>query len=116
MECLQVREMLQRLLDKELPEAQAEAVHLHLQGCPFCLQEWRELELTRHLLQEAPIPEPPPAFWERVRSHWLQELRRLLPSPVATLRFALLFGTLVALFLLWWRSWGVALWTRWLPP
>jgi predicted anti-sigma-YlaC factor YlaD len=70
-ECERIRATLDRWLDGELSRSDAEWIRLHLENCPPCDEERRQLEklqssLKSFLLSDAaPIAFEP--FWDRVR-------------------------------------------------
>jgi anti-sigma factor RsiW len=83
--CEDLRESLSAWLDGELSRSQAEEVRSHVETCPSCREERRELELVNMWLQRALQPaaervafEP---FWDGVRRRisekriWHHELR-----------------------------------------
>jgi hypothetical protein len=59
MTCDDVRGRLPLFLTADLPPAEAEAVRLHLAGCPGCRADRAELEQVRGLLDAAPPPAVP---------------------------------------------------------
>jgi anti-sigma factor RsiW len=49
--CNSVRESLGAWLDGELDPSESEVIRGHLQGCPTCRQEWRQLEKLESALR-----------------------------------------------------------------
>lgn len=70
-DCDRIRASLNRWLDGELSGSDAEVIHLHLENCPLCEAERRQLEKLQSSLKSlllsnvAPIAFEP--FWDGVR-------------------------------------------------
>jgi predicted anti-sigma-YlaC factor YlaD len=70
-DCERIRASLNRWLDGELSGSDAEVIHLHLENCPLCEAERRQLEKLQSSLKSlllsnvAPIAFEP--FWDGVR-------------------------------------------------
>ncbi|HXX39564.1 MAG TPA: zf-HC2 domain-containing protein [bacterium] len=61
-------QLLSAYLDRELGPADAVAVQEHLLDCPECRRAYEELQVTKGLLGQLPVAEPPAGFWAAVRS------------------------------------------------
>ena len=80
-DCETVRRQLSAMLDGELDTADEAAVAKHLDACPLCLKEWRQLRALDHALKELAAPVPlgmPEAVLARIRPR-----RRYLWQTVA---------------------------------
>ena len=75
MTCNEIRSMLSAFLDGELSAEDAQAVRQHLDRCDACKREYRLLEQTWQMLQEAEEIEPSSDF---AREFW-QKARQSLP-------------------------------------
>jgi predicted anti-sigma-YlaC factor YlaD len=70
-DCERIRASLNRWLDGELSGSDAEVIHVHLENCPLCEAERRQLEKLQSSLKSlllsnvAPIAFEP--FWDGVR-------------------------------------------------
>jgi hypothetical protein len=64
-----------------LPEPERRAFERHLDGCPACAREVRQLAETAARLGAAVAAPPPAALWDRVRAE--ARATRQLPSPAA---------------------------------
>jgi anti-sigma factor RsiW len=62
-----------------LPEDERVAFERHLEGCPACVREVRELRATLARLGSAAASPPPAALWDRVRAE--VGATRQLPPP-----------------------------------
>jgi len=60
-------QLLSAYLDGELLPAEAAAVQDHLLECAPCRAAYEGLRITKGLLGELPVAEPPAEFWEAVR-------------------------------------------------
>jgi anti-sigma-K factor RskA len=63
-----------------LSDTERQAFERHLEACPACAQEVRELEATTSRLGAAVAAPPPPELWERIRAEAL--VTRQLPPLV----------------------------------
>jgi anti-sigma factor RsiW len=70
MTCPNYETMLEAYLDGELPPAEVEQLHRHLEACPECRRELAELRRGIELFRAGSLAEPeialPPGFAERV--------------------------------------------------
>ena len=60
-------QLLSAYLDGELLPAEAAAVQDHLLECASCRAAYEGLRITKGLLGQLPVAEPPAEFWEAVR-------------------------------------------------
>ena len=63
-----------------LSDTERQAFERHLEACPACAQEVRELEATTARLGAAAASPPPPELWDRIRAQAL--VTRQLPPVV----------------------------------
>ena len=63
-----------------LSDTERQAFERHLEACPACAQEVRELEATTARLGAAAASPPPPELWDRIRAEAL--VTRQLPPVV----------------------------------
>jgi anti-sigma factor RsiW len=61
-------QLLSAYLDGELLPREAAAVQEHLMVCPACREEHERLRITKGLLGELPVADPPAEFWTAVRA------------------------------------------------
>ncbi len=61
-----LRERLSAYLEEELEESERVRVEEHLESCPDCRREYRELRHVVDLLRRLPSPDPPPELADRV--------------------------------------------------
>jgi hypothetical protein len=61
-----LRERLSAYLEADLEESERARIEEHLEGCPDCRREYRELRHTVDLLRGLPVPDPPPELADRV--------------------------------------------------
>jgi hypothetical protein len=61
-----LRERLSAYLEADLEERERARIEEHLEGCPDCRREYRELRHTVDLLRGLPVPDPPPELADRV--------------------------------------------------
>jgi len=83
MDCHKCSEELTALLDGELAESAANAVRSHLEACPPCREEYRDLNesaafIERHAAELDPIPE----IWNNLRARISE-----MPPPAAARGF-----------------------------
>lgn len=106
--CESIRESIGTWLDGELYGADAEAVGAHLQTCPICGEERRQLEKLNMALKKAleaeSLPVHAQSFWRDLRRRieakraWSAEVKAWLGSTVRAPSFA--WGVPVAIALL----------------
>ncbi|HKV43994.1 MAG TPA: zf-HC2 domain-containing protein, partial [bacterium] len=63
-----VGQLLSAYLDGELLPREGTAVQEHLLECRRCREEYERLRITKSLLGELPVAEPPAEFWRGVRA------------------------------------------------
>lgn len=63
-----VGQLLSAYLDGELLPRETAGVQEHLLECRACREEYERLRVTKSLLGELPVAEPPAEFWGGVRS------------------------------------------------
>lgn len=81
-----VSELLSAYIDGALGVRDVERVRAHLDTCPACHMEHRELQDVRRLLTELPDPTPRPGFLDRVSWSLAREAaRQSHPSLVSRL-------------------------------
>jgi len=68
MTCPYPRSLLEDYVDRELPEAEAEAVAKHLAACDACRAEYEAILKLKSLLRRQAVPEPHPEYWKEVSS------------------------------------------------
>lgn len=61
-------QLLSAYLDGELLPREAAAVQEHLMVCSACREEYERLRITKGLLGELPVADPPAEFWTAVRA------------------------------------------------
>ena len=70
MDCHEIRKLIPLYLDHELGEVDQQQVDAHVQNCPDCQREAREIEKSWELLGEIKAVEPDPnylaRFWQSV--------------------------------------------------
>ncbi len=66
MNCSAVCNALSAYIDRELPGQQMLSIRDHLNACPQCHQEWKELSSLKSQLERMPMVEPPTDFEERI--------------------------------------------------
>ncbi|MFA5262572.1 MAG: zf-HC2 domain-containing protein [Opitutaceae bacterium] len=69
--CEQAKDLISSHLDDTLPEEQSAALRSHLDACPACRLELRQLSRTLELIDSMPADEPSP----RLRNHFNAMLR-----------------------------------------
>ena len=79
-----------------LPGDERTAFERHLEGCPACVREVRELRATLARLGSAAASRPPAALWDRVRAE-AGATRQLPPPRVGRRRVAPLLAAAAAL-------------------
>lgn len=68
-------QLLSAYLDGELSASESAGVQEHLMDCSLCRGAYEDLRITKGLLSQLPLAEPPAEFWpgvrepERARSH-----------------------------------------------
>jgi anti-sigma factor RsiW len=82
MKCKTVHNKLIFFLEKELPEAEMNAVQAHLAGCPDCALFAEDLKKTLSILETDKKPELNPFFYTRVKARLEQPATRLSGRPV----------------------------------
>ena len=76
MDCHEIKKLIPLYLDHELGEFEQQQVEAHVQNCPDCQREAREIEKSWELLGEIKAVEPDPdylaRFWQSVdaQSPW----------------------------------------------
>ena len=92
--CDEIRELLGAWVDGELGRAEADAVHLHVEGCSVCSEERRQLDKLNVSIKSALVSQRPIAFepfWRGVerrineknswRDEWMDRLRGAFGRP-----------------------------------
>ncbi|MBI4668691.1 MAG: zf-HC2 domain-containing protein [Elusimicrobia bacterium] len=78
MNCKEARELLSASLDNETDNLSRLSLKEHLAGCPSCVEELKELQSVKNLLQEQPLMEMPPEIRRAIKR---QADERLLKKP-----------------------------------
>lgn len=76
MKCKHVQKKLLDYFEGVLDPRTQLRISEHLQQCPVCAQELRDIEQTVTLLQSVPIQEPPEAFWPDFTTNVMREVRK----------------------------------------
>lgn len=77
MQCSTVRTWLFRSIDGELTASESSDLNLHLQECPSCAREQRLLNIPRRLGRAAPVLEPSPFFYSKLKARLESESQSL---------------------------------------
>lgn len=111
-DCIKVKRLLSRYLDKETGEAETNLVETHLNSCPLCKKELLEFSRVKELVsgkERMTLPEN--YLVSRLREEISRQerhrkrlslidlgnlSRRLIPIPVATIVLSLLFLLLIS--------------------
>jgi len=72
-------QLLSAYLDGELPVQEAAAVREHLLDCAACREAYEGLRVTKGLLGQLPLADPPAEFWQVVR----EPRPRPVPAPMS---------------------------------
>lgn len=67
MRCNEVGELLSALLDGELSSSEEQDLLRHVQVCPVCSKEFRDLQRLEDMMSKVCLPDLPDAAWEE---HW----------------------------------------------
>lgn len=111
-ECIKVKRLLSRYLDKETGEAETTLVATHLNSCPLCKKELLELSRVKELVSGKERMTLPESYLVcRLREEIAREQRtrkrlflgnignlsrRLIPIPVATIVLSIVFLFLIS--------------------
>ena len=79
MKCKSVQERLVEYKEEALEQRLRGQITTHLQTCPACRQEFREIEHTLQLLQTLPAQEPPAEFWPDFTAQVMRKVRQAEP-------------------------------------
>ena len=77
MQCSTVRTWLFRSIDGELTASEARDLNFHLQECISCAREQRLLSIPRRIGRAAPVLEPSPFFYSRLKARLASESQSL---------------------------------------
>jgi anti-sigma factor RsiW len=72
MNCAEIKEQLEAVLDRAVGPELEKAVMLHLSACSSCQDEWARLQALRSVLLVSPSPEPPASLEARVMNAFYQ--------------------------------------------
>jgi anti-sigma factor RsiW len=117
MECASASERLGAWFDGELPGAQADAVRAHVETCPICADECRQMKLLESALRSALAAEAsrlaPEPFWRGVqqkvveRSAWpagLSPMRAAFAGPKLVWAIPVVIVALIGVLSVDWRT------------
>ena len=68
MDCMEARDWMFRLMDKELAGSEKAALERHLSGCPSCAREYRILTLPGRIVRALPPIEVSPFFYSALKA------------------------------------------------
>lgn len=105
MNCKHVRQKLVEYNEHVLDLPEQSQIETHIQTCPTCAQELRDIKETITLLKSVPMEEPPESFWTDFSSHVMNKVYATEPPIrrrifVALPRFRLAMGLLAVIFVI----------------
>jgi len=77
MQCSTARTWLFRNIDGELTASENGDLNLHLQECPSCAREQRLLSIPRRIGRAAPVLQPSPFFYSKLKARLESESQSL---------------------------------------
>lgn len=83
MKCKHIQQQLLDYSEEGLAQHAQGLVETHLQQCPACRQELRELEQTVHLVQAIPSEDPSEAFWNGFTTDVMRKVKQMDPPAAA---------------------------------
>lgn len=76
MDCKQLQQCLDDMLDGALPNGEQRLAEQHLAGCGDCRQQLAQIQTLRHALRGLPVPPPSADFTQRVLQATYRPRRR----------------------------------------